>query len=167
MKKNSDFTLFTRPGAGTFFTWIALSAAIFFSAYSVRILQMYQKEVAQNNEVLRRERELSYRLEMATVKIKDSAETLTWSNVQIEQLRKRNDDILEKSSNLRKLLYAAIKKSQQGGATDSEEISAVEPKTAGRSRWERGGQDVGPVSPKRGKYCSLSWIGIIFRMKRG
>ena len=131
MKKNSDFSLFTRPGAGTFFTWIALSAGIFFSAYSLRVEQMYRKEVTQKNEVLRRERELSYRLEMATVKIKDSAETLAWSNVQIEQLKKRNDDILEKSANLRKLLYASLKKNQQSSQDDSEEIRSVEPKTAG------------------------------------
>ncbi len=135
MEKKEKNSFITRPGAGTFFTWIALSAAIFFGAYSVKILNMYKKEVAELNEVKRIGRELSYRLELSSVKIKDSAETLEWANVEIERLRKRNDDVLEKSANLRKLLYVAVKKNHVAKeslalAKNNEQINSVEPKVS-------------------------------------
>ncbi len=134
MKRKADFFLISKPGAGVFFTWIALSAAIFFGAYSVRIFGMYQDTVGEVGDVKSRERELSYRLEMASAKINDSVETIKWSNLQIERLRKRNDDILKKTANLRKLLYAAIKKNQAvkagGEAEMQEELSAVNPRSA-------------------------------------
>ena len=135
MEEKEKYSFITRPGAATFFTWIALSAAIFFGAYSVKIHNMYKKEVTELNEVKRVGRELSYRLELSSVKIKDSAETLQWANVEIDRLRKRNDDVLEKSANLRKLLYAAVKKNQMskeglGLTNNSEQISFVEPKVS-------------------------------------
>ncbi len=134
MKRKADFFLISKPGAGVFFSWIALSAAIFFGAYSIRIFGMYQDTVSEVGDVKSRERELSYRLEMASAKINDSVETIKWSNLQIERLRKRNDDILKKTANLRKLLYAAIKKNQavkaESEAEAQEELSAVNPRAA-------------------------------------
>lgn len=137
MSDKERFTLIKRPGATTFFTWLALSAAIFFGAYSVRVKDLYDKEVEANNTVMSRERELSYRLELASVKIKESVTTIEWSNVEINRLRNKNDEFKGKVVNMRKLLYAAVKKNQdrelatlRGEGEVEQVLTAVSPKVS-------------------------------------
>ncbi len=133
MVENKHFSLVERPGALVFFAWVAFSAAIFFGAYSVKILYKYRAEIEAKSAIAGRERELSYQLERASVKIEETAESIDWAYFQIERLKKQNDDIQQKATNLRKLLYAAVKKNQQQevaeGKVERDLVQAVEPKS--------------------------------------
>ncbi len=135
MKEEKPYSIISKPGAGVFFTWIALSAAIFFGAYSVRIMDMYDTEVSKNNELQSRDRELSFRLELASAEIKKSATTLEWSNVEVNRLRAQNDEIEQKVVNMRRLLYAAIKRNQtmdlaEVTGENEQELTSVSPKAS-------------------------------------
>ena len=122
MKKKEKLSIFEVPDAARFFAWIALSAAIFFGAYSVKVKDKYNKAVDDKITSAQEERELKYQLELAGIKIKESTTTIAWANNEISRLREKNDRIQQKVSNIRKLFYSAVKKNKE------EELAVVVPK---------------------------------------